>query len=84
MFQRTAAAVLLTLLVLPAPAFAFTGQGRQAIQRWVASDRCAQAARKAFPDYTDEANAKRDAQMRQCLAAGNLPPRPSLAPPGKP
>lgn len=45
---------------------------------WSASDRCAAAAQKQFPDYTPESNAKRDNAMKQCLASSNLPPRGDL------
>lgn len=40
---------------------------------WKAMDKCTQAARKAFPDYTRESNAKREAARQACLRAGNLP-----------
>ena len=81
---RRAVAAACLVALLPSVALAFTGQAQQMMRNWTASDRCAQAARKAFPDYTAEANAKRDAQMKQCLASGNLPPRESLESPTKP
>lgn len=40
---------------------------------WKAMDKCTQAARKAFPDYTRESNAKREAARQNCLRSGNLP-----------
>jgi len=48
------------------------------MNEWKASDRCAAAAQKAFPDFSAESNAKRDAAMKNCLASQNLPPRESL------
>jgi hypothetical protein len=51
---------------------------------WTASDRCARAAFKQFPDYTPESNAKRDHAVQLCLASGNLPPRASTEPPPPP
>ena len=43
-------------------------------------DQCAQQAQAAFPDFTAEAYAKRDAKEKECLAARNLAPREPLAP----
>jgi hypothetical protein len=40
---------------------------------WAAMNKCADAARKQFPDYTPEGNAKREAARQKCLGAGNLP-----------
>lgn len=40
---------------------------------WKAMDKCTQAARKAFPDYTRESNAKRETARQNCLRTGNLP-----------
>ena len=37
-------------------------------------------AQTAFPDFTVEANAKRDAKLKECLAGKNLPPRELPAP----
>jgi hypothetical protein len=48
------------------------------MNEWKASDKCAAAAQKAFPDFTAESNAKRDALMKNCLASQNLPPRGDL------
>jgi hypothetical protein len=84
MVRRLAIVAFLIALVIPVAAMAITQQGQQMMQRWAASNRCAQAAQKAFPDYSPEANAKRDAQLKQCLAGQNLPPRPSLEPAEKP
>jgi len=38
-------------------------------------DKCSAAANRAFPDNTQASIAKRDAQLKQCLAGGSLPPR---------
>lgn len=69
---------VLALLLVPASAFAYTSNGQQMMNRWAASDRCAAAAQRQFPDYTPEANAKRDQAMQQCLANSFAPPRGDL------
>lgn len=68
------AASLFALLLLPAAALA-SQQGVVVVQKWKMSDKCAQQAQAAFPDFTPEANAKRDAKLKECLAGQNLPPR---------
>jgi hypothetical protein len=40
---------------------------------WKLRDNCRRDAFKQFPDYTVEANAKRESAERQCLEANNLP-----------
>jgi hypothetical protein len=40
---------------------------------WKGADNCARAAVKAYPDYTPEALAKREAHRRLCLRRSNLP-----------
>lgn len=40
---------------------------------WKAMDDCTRAAQKAYPDYTRESNAKREAYRQQCLRNANLP-----------
>ena len=37
-------------------------------------------AQAAFPDFTPEANAKRDAKLKECLEANRLAPRESVSP----
>ena len=64
------AAALVALLLIPAAALA-SQQGVVVVQKWKMSDKCTQQAQAAFPDFTPEANAKREAN----LAAQNLPPR---------
>jgi len=74
MNRHTAYAAFLVVALAPAAATA-TGQGIAAMSRWTAMDKCTAAAHKAFPDNTPEVIAKRDAQLKQCLAGGSLPPR---------
>jgi hypothetical protein len=70
---------LLVLALVPAAARA-TQQGLVATKNWTMMDQCAQQAQAAFPDFTAEAYAKRDAKEKECLAARNLAPREPLAP----
>lgn len=71
------------LLLAPPPAHA-ADRWKKNETAWMASDRCARAAFKEFPDYTPEGNAKREHAMQQCLAASNLPPRGPIAPANPP
>jgi hypothetical protein len=59
-----------------------TQQGQQAMRNWKQADNCARQAQAAFPNFDAESNAKRDAKLKACLKAGNLPPREPLAPSG--
>ena len=68
----TSVAVLFALLATPAAA---SQQGAVTVTNWKWADRCAREAQTAFPDFTAEANAKRDAKLKECLAGKNLPPR---------
>lgn len=70
------AAALLALILIPAAALA-SQQGVVVVQKWKLSDKCTQQAQAAFPDFTPEANAKREAKLQECLAGQNLPPRES-------
>jgi hypothetical protein len=72
-------AAMLTLL--PGAAEALTGQGNTAAQKWKTMDNCAKQAQAAFPDFTPDSNAKREAKLRDCLDANNLPPREPDSPP---
>jgi hypothetical protein len=73
---------LLTALALwIGTAEAATQQGTGAILKWKTMDKCAKQAQTAFPDFTVDSNAKRDAALQNCLNANNLPPREPLAPP---
>lgn len=58
-----------------------TAQGKAVLTRWKTMDVCTKQAQKAFPDFTAEANAKRDAALKACLAGNNLPPRDDISPP---
>jgi hypothetical protein len=64
-----------TALMLVAGAAAATQQGVTAAARWKTMDDCARAAQAAFPDFTADADAKRDAKLQECLDANDLPPR---------
>lgn len=64
-----------------APAALASQPGIVAMKNWKTMDHCAQQAQMAFPDFTAESNAKRDAQLKACLAGQNLPPREPLSPP---
>lgn len=76
-FGLPSAAVLL-LLIGTAEA---SQQGQTAVGSWKAADKCAKQAQAAYPDYSAEANAKRDAKLKECLNAGNLAPRQPLSQP---
>jgi hypothetical protein len=71
-------AALLLLLIATAEA---SQQGNAVVNSWKAADKCAKQAQAAYPDYSAEANAKRDAKLKECLNAGNLSPRQPLSPP---
>ena len=73
--------ILAAALAMSAGAAWATGQGVGAIARWKTMDICAKQAQAAFPDFTPEMNAKREARLKDCLNANNLPPREPLAPP---
>jgi hypothetical protein len=51
------------------------------LNNWKAADKCAKQAQAAYPDYNAEANAKRDAKLKECLNASTLAPRQPLSPP---
>jgi hypothetical protein len=74
-------ATVIVALGLSAGAARATGQGNDAINKWKSMDKCARQAQLAYPDFTPDSNAKRDAALQNCLNAGNLPPREPLAPP---
>lgn len=71
----TRIAVLAIGLILAAATAQASQQGIQVIKNWKVSDLCAKKAQQAFPDFTAEANAKRDAKLKECLEQSNLPPR---------
>ncbi len=70
---------LLVLALAPATAPA-SQQGVVVMKNWKTMDKCVQEAQTAFPDFTEESNAKRAAKERECLARRNLPPRELSAP----
>jgi len=72
-----AAAVVLLLALAAAPAQA-SQQGVVVEKNWKTMDSCTRQAQAAFPDFTAESNAKRDAKLKECLAGRNLPPREPL------
>jgi hypothetical protein len=78
-------ALLLVLIVLALGAGRAVADDklRQSGVAWKAMDNCSRAATKAYPDYTAEALAKREAERRLCLRRNNLPggDDPPAAPP---
>jgi hypothetical protein len=73
MFRLAIAALLLALA--GAAHAAETQEGAIVMRKWATMDQCAKKAQAAFPDFTPDANAKREAQLRACLESQNLPPR---------
>jgi hypothetical protein len=67
-----------TALLLAAGTAGATQSGIVAMRNWKVMDDCARKAQLAFPDFTAEANAKRDARLKECLTQHNLPPRTPL------
>ena len=74
---------LAALLLLSIGRAEASQQGNAVVNSWKAADKCAKQAQAAYPDYTAEANAKRDAKLKECLNAGNLSPREPLSQPPK-
>ena len=72
---------LAAVLLLLAGTAQATQQGQGVVNSWKAADKCAKQAQAAYPDYNAEANAKRDAKLKECLNACNLAPRQPLSPP---
>jgi hypothetical protein len=58
-----------------------TQQGQGALRSWKTADNCAKQAQAAYPDFSAESNAKRDAKLKECLNANSLPPRAPLGQP---
>jgi hypothetical protein len=69
------------LLFLTATAEAATQQGQLVNTNWRTADKCAKQAQAAYPDYSVESNAKRDAKLKECLNIYNLAPREPLSQP---
>jgi hypothetical protein len=59
-----------------------TQQGQQSLRNWKVMDNCAKQAQAAYPDFSADSNAKRDAKLKACLSNGALPPREPIAQPG--
>jgi len=72
--NRLAFAVALLGLLVSAAGQA-SQPGNQTVKNFKLMDQCAKEAQQAFPDFTTEAQAKRDAKLKECLASKNLPPR---------
>jgi len=72
--RRLAFAFALLGLLASATAQA-SNPGNQTLKNFKMMDQCAKEAQQAFPDFTTEAQAKRDAKLKECLASKNLPPR---------
>jgi len=81
MIGRIPLVTLFAVLMTPIAAMAYTQNGQQMMRNWATSDKCAAQAQKAFPDFTPESNAKRDAQMKNCLSGNIVPPRGDLEKP---
>jgi hypothetical protein len=71
------------LALLSGAAEAATAQGTTAVLRWKTMDKCARLAQAAFPDFSPDSNAKRDAKLKDCLSGNNLPPRAPESPPSR-
>ena len=69
------------LLFLTGTAEAATQQGQLVNTNWRTADKCAKQAQTAYPDYSAESNAKRDAKLKACLNSYNLAPREPLSQP---
>jgi hypothetical protein len=69
---KAAIALLVAIAALPQNAAA-DDKWTQSKGVWRAVDNCTRAAIKAFPDYTPDSLAKREANRRQCLRRSNLP-----------
>jgi hypothetical protein len=72
---------LAAVLLLPLGTAMASQQGQAAVGYWKAADKCAKQAQTAYPDYRAEANAKRDAALKNCLSGNNLAPRQPLSQP---
>lgn len=77
--RRVAVVVVALMALLAAGSAGATQAGQDAIKGWKGMDDCARKAQAAFPDFNAEANAKRDAKLKECLAQKNLPPRAPLS-----
>jgi hypothetical protein len=78
--KRVILMFVLLLALTPGLAQGATQQATGVMKNWKTGDNCAKQAQAAFPDFTPEANAKRDAKLKECLEANRLAPRESLSP----
>jgi hypothetical protein len=74
--------MLAAALVLSTVGVQATQQGQTALRGWRLMDNCSRQAQAAYPDFTADSNAKRDAKLKECLSTYSLPPRQPLAQPG--
>jgi hypothetical protein len=78
--RRFAIPAAVASLLVAGAAAAATQQGVSAMAKWKVMDNCTRQAQAAFPDFTADAEAKREAKLQQCLDASNLPPRQPAMP----
>jgi hypothetical protein len=78
--EITSLAIAALLIVAAASAQAATAQATTAMHNWKTMDNCERQAHTAFPDFSADSNAKRDAALKNCLNASRLPPRAPAAP----
>jgi hypothetical protein len=81
--KRLVYALAAVLLLLSGTAEATSLQGRNVDANWRTADKCAKQAQAAYPDYSAEANAKRDTSLKECLRLYNLTPRQPLSQPSQ-
>lgn len=72
-------ALSLALMLVSGSAMA-SQQGIVVMKNWKIMDQCEKEAQAAFPDFTANSNAKREAKEKECLEGKNMPPRQPLAP----
>jgi membrane protease subunit (stomatin/prohibitin family) len=73
---------LAATFVLSAVGAQATQQGQTALRGWKQMDNCTRQAQAAYPEFSADSNAKRDAKLKECLNAYGLPPRQPFAQPG--
>ena len=74
--------LLVAVFFLSAVDAGATQQGQSALRGWKTADSCARQAQTAYPDFSAESNAKRDARLKECLDGNGLPPRAPVGQPG--
>ena len=78
--KRVIPILALLLPLMPGLALGASQQATGVMRNWKTGDNCAKQAQAAFPDFTPEANAKRDAKLKECLEGNRLAPREPLSP----